>query len=321
MAAGTIRKEELAGLALALGAHAALVAVLALNPPAPAPMPLPERMTVTISDEVGLISTSPQPSANAAPPTAPELGEPAPPAAEPEPAPVQPKVQPEPPQPKPAPPKPAPSKPSPPKPAPQPVLQPRPAPPKPVPPKPQPRTVAKVAPAPAPRPVVKAAPQPAPRPAVARPAPPSRTPPAKAPPRPSGADRLGADFLDGVKGAAGTAKSANPPAAAIGPAVKSALAGSISRQLKPRWVAPQGAEAELLVTVLAWDLNLDGTLNGNPRVVRQEGITEANRAQAQRHAEQAIRAVKLAAPFNLPPQYYPAWKRIADFRFDRKLSQ
>ena len=107
----------------------------------------------------------------------------------------------------------------------------------------------------------------------------------------------------------------------IGPAVKSALAGSISRQLKPRWVAPQGAEAELLVTVLAWDLNLDGTLNGNPRVVRQEGITEANRAQAQRHAEQAIRAVKLAAPFNLPPQYYPAWKRIADFRFDRKLSQ
>ena len=74
-------------------------------------------------------------------------------------------------------------------------------------------------------------------------------------------------------------------------------------------------------TVLAWDLNPDGTLNGSPRVVRQEGITDANRAQAQRHAEQAIRAVRLAAPFELPPQYYSAWKRISDFRFDRKLSQ
>ncbi|MBK6803003.1 hypothetical protein [Novosphingobium sp.] len=313
MAAAVIRKEELAGLALALGAHAALVALLALNPPAPAPMPLPERMTVTISDDVGLTSTSPEPSANAAAASAPELGEPAPPAAEPEPAPVQPKVlQPQPPAPKP----PAP-KPLPPKPAPQPVVQPRP-----VPPKPQPRPVPKVAPAPAPRPVAKAPPQPAARPVASRPAAtPARTPPAKAPPRPAGADRLGNDFLEGVRGATGTGKSTNPPAAAIGPAVKSALAGSISRQLKPRWVAPQGAEAELLVTVLAWDLNPDGTLNGSPRVVRQEGITDANRAQAQRHAEQAIRAVRLAAPFNLPPQYYSAWKRVSDFRFDRKLSQ
>ena len=112
-----------------------------------------------------------------------------------------------------------------------------------------------------------------------------------------------------------------PPAATVGPAVRSALAGAISRQLKPKWSAPQGVDAELLVTVLSWDLNPDGTLAGSPRVVRQDGITAANRAQAQRHAEQAIRAVRLAAPFNLPPEYYPAWKRISDFRFDRKLSQ
>ena len=67
--------------------------------------------------------------------------------------------------------------------------------------------------------------------------------------------------------------------------------------------------------------NPDGTLAGSPRVVRQEGITEANRPQAQRHAEQAVRAVRLAAPFNLPSEFYPAWKRIAEFRFDRRLSQ
>ena len=80
-------------------------------------------------------------------------------------------------------------------------------------------------------------------------------------------------------------------------------------------------EAEKLVTILAWDLNPDGTLAGSPRVVRQDGITDANRAQAQRHAEQAVRAVRLAAPFDLPSEYYPAWKRIAEFRFDRRLSQ
>ncbi len=84
---------------------------------------------------------------------------------------------------------------------------------------------------------------------------------------------------------------------------------------------PQGADAELLVTILTWDLNPDGMLASAPRMVRQEGITDANRAQATRHAEQAIRAVRLAAPFNLPDEYYPAWKRVVAFRFDRKLSQ
>ena len=55
--------------------------------------------------------------------------------------------------------------------------------------------------------------------------------------------------------------------------------------------------------------------------MRQEGITDANRSQAARHAEQAMRAVRLAAPFDLPPQYYDAWKRVAAFRFDKRLSQ
>ena len=109
--------------------------------------------------------------------------------------------------------------------------------------------------------------------------------------------------------------------AAIGPAVRSSLAGAISRQLKPKWAAPQGVDVDQLVTILAWDMNADGSLAGAPRVVRQEGIDDANRAQASRHAEQAVRAVRLAAPFNLPSEYYDAWKRVGSFRFDRKLSQ
>lgn len=176
------------------------------------------------------------------------------------------------------------------------------------------------APAPRPEPQAVPQPQPQPQPQPMQPAVQPKPMAKPAPPKP-GASRFADVFNKGIPGAVGKTAAPNPPAATIGPAVRSALAGAISRQLKPKWVAPQGMEAERLVTILAWDLNLDGTLAGNPRVVRQDGITDANRAQAQRHAEQAVRAVRLAAPFNLPAEYYAAWKRISEFRFDRRLSQ
>lgn len=267
MALTDLRRDEGLALLAALAAHVGLVAVLTLRP-TPIPLPPPERITVTLSDDVGLTSTSPS-SAPAAADEAPELGEEA---APPEPVPV-----------------------------------------------PQPEPLPKPVPRPAVAPPIKTPPPakaPPPKAAVAA----ANAPPPKTVARP-GASRIGDDFLKGAPG--GTAKAAPgpPPAATIGPAVRSALAGAISRQLKPKWVAPQGAEAELLVTILSWDLNPDGSLAGNPRLVRQEGITDANRAQAARHVEQAIRAVRLAAPFNLPDELYPAWKRVIAFRFDRKLSQ
>ena len=135
-----------------------------------------------------------------------------------------------------------------------------------------------------------------------------------------GASRVGANFLHGLTTANTTGKATAPPAAASG-AVKASLAAAIARQLKPNWVAPQGVDAEQLVTILSFDLNPDGTLAGAPHLVRQEGVTDSNRPQAPRHLEQAIRAVQLASPFPLPPQYYSAWKHIAAWRFDRNLSQ
>lgn len=278
MASSTLRGEEIAGLAIALAAHAGLVALLVLHP-GPAPVVnIPERVTVTLSDDVGLTSTSPEPQAEAAPPSAPEIA----PVAEPEPAPVV-----------------------------------------------APRKV----PQPAPKPVPQAAPVPRIKPQLVAVRPPEPRPqdhpqarqqlrPALAPAsRPASASRVASDFLKGVPGTQTNGAAHNPPAAAIGPAVRSALLGAVSRALKPRWVAPQGAEADRLVTYVTWNLNRDGSLGGAPRVVRQEGITDANRAQAARHAEQAVRAIQLAAPFGLPDEYYDAWMRIVEFRFDRKLSQ
>lgn len=273
MAAFALRSEERIALALALAAHGALFAWLALNPPAPAALPPPERMSVTLSEDVGLTSTAPLPQAEAAPDQAPDLGE-----AEPAPAPV---VQAAP-QPKPLPPKPLPPKPAP---------------------VPQPAPVARPAPA-----AVKPAAKPAPAQSNARPA-----------VKPAGASRIGTDFLKGVPGAATNGKAASP-AAAFGPQQQSALRAAIYRQLRPRWSVPQGPDAEKLVTLVRFSLNRNGTLAGEPVVVSQTGQTPANAAQVRRHAEQAIRAVKLAQPFILPPDLYVHWQTVTS-TFDRKLSQ
>lgn len=295
---GLTREEGLA-LGIALVTHVALIAALTLSSPGKDLLPPPERMTVTFSDEVADKSTSPDPFAQAAPDVAPQLGEPAPEA-----APV-------------APPAPVPP--------PQPVPRPVPAPPKPVA-KPVPalaKAVSKPQPAPAKPAPAKPAPVKAPtqKPSPAKAAAQGNDAPRRRPDAPAGGSRIGNDFLKGVPGATAPGTSRTPPAQAAGPAVLSSLRSEVSRQIKPHWAAPQGVDVDKLVTVLAWSLNPDGSLAGRPTVVSQSGITDANRAQAQRHAEQAIRAVQLAAPFRLPAQHYSSWKRVSQFAFDRKLSQ
>jgi hypothetical protein len=93
MAATTLRREESLGLALALVAHAGLIGWLMWQR-APAPVVLPERMTVTISEDTGPVSTAPQiQPEEAAPDKGPVIGEAPPPPvplAKPEPAPPQP---------------------------------------------------------------------------------------------------------------------------------------------------------------------------------------------------------------------------------------
>jgi hypothetical protein len=148
---------------------------------------------------------------------------------------------------------------------------------------------------------------------------PSRPAPASPVTSPGGT-RVGADFLKGVTGAQATGQAQNPPARAVGPDVKASISQAIARQLKPYWTAPQGADAELLVTLVRFRLARDGNLIGEPQIVGQSGETPANAAQKARHAEQAIRAVRLAAPFDLPEDYYSAWQNVTS-RFDRRLSQ
>ena len=296
MAASALTREEGIGLGVSIVGHAALLAVLLYQPGADEVVQRPDRIEVTIADETGLQSASPDPSTSAAASVAPTIGDVLPTEIlDPLPLPI-PEILP------------APTSASTPSPSPAPRVAPRPTP------RPAPtRSTRRSDPvADALRSSSRAAPSPTPAPSRAAPTP---TP---APSRRTGGSRIGSDFLEGSPSAESSGSSSSPRAAITG-RVQSALSGAISRQLKPHWVAPQGVDAEELVTILAFDLNQDGSLKGRPRVVRQLGINDANNPQASRHAEQAIRAVTLAAPFDLPSEYYDGWKRVSAFRFDKRL--
>jgi hypothetical protein len=148
----------------------------------------------------------------------------------------------------------------------------------------------------------------------------SATTPAKPAPKAGGGSRIGDDFLEG-KGSATTTTETRVPATQIGAAAKASIGQALARQVKPHWTAPQGLDVDQLVTLVDFDLNPDGSLKGRPRVRSQSGVNASNRAQAARHAENAIRAVQLAAPFKLPEEYYEAWKTVRGARFDRNTSR
>lgn len=170
----------------------------------------------------------------------------------------------------------------------------------------------------APAPTRSTTSRPAPRPTARASAAPRPQPRPSAEPTRSGGSRLGNDFLAG-SGSSSTSTDTRVPASQVGASARASIAAAISRQLKPHWSPPSGPDAEKIVSVIAWQMKEDGSLSGRPRLVRQTGVNDLNRAQAERHAEQAIRAVQLAAPFDLPPEYYNAWKSVSAFSFDWNL--
>lgn len=282
MTAATLRKEEALGLGVAVALHAALVAVLLLQPAPSDPPKMPERMTVSLAEDVGLTAQAPEPVAESRASIAPTLAEetaPPVPAAVPEPIPAPRPVQTTAPAPRPTP-------------TARPTTRPTT--------RPTPRATQ------SPRPTASPTSRPSPRPTAA--------------PTRSGGQRIGDDFLGGA-GSSTTTTETRVPASQIGASARASLVDGIARKIKPHWQPPNGPEVDQIVTVLRFRLNEDGSLAGRPSVVRQTGVNDTNRAQAGRHAEQAIRAVQLAAPFDLPEQYYEAWKNVSGFSFDWKLAQ
>lgn len=307
-----MEKSERLGLSVAVVGHVALFAALSLGIASRSELKMPVKpIEVQLTDEVGLESQSPTPNVEAATATAPEIApqvEKAAPAeaSEPEPAPPPPVKRPEPPAPKaierPSPPKPKAAE----KPRPAPVPKPaRSTPPPPA--KPQPKAAEK------PRPKAPADTSERSRPDKPKSTPaakPSASSPAKASPNTTArAPRIGKDFLEGVTDKPSTSRAQTPPAATIGPAVVASLQRELLRQVKPHWVPPTGADAELLRTRVVVKLDENGNIVGTPQATTT-GVNASNRAQEALHKERAIAAVRRAAPFKFPAQYYAEWQTI-----------
>jgi hypothetical protein len=306
-----MEKSERLGLSVAVVGHVALFGVLSLGIASRSELKMPtDPIAVQLTDEVGLVSTAPTPTREAATATAPELApeiEKAAPAPEPEPTPAPaPAVKrTEPPAPKaierPTPPKPK----APEKPRPAPVPKPaRSTPPPPA--KPQPKAADKPKPAaPADTSDRRRPDRPATKPA-AKPSTTAAAKPATQAPR---APRIGSDFLEGVTDKASTSRSQTPPAAVAGPAVVASLQRELLRQVKPHWVPPTGADADQLRTKVVVRLDESGNIVGTPSATTT-GVNASNRAQESLHKERAIAAVRRAAPFKFPPQFYAEWQTI-----------
>jgi outer membrane biosynthesis protein TonB len=276
-------RAEQAGLGVAITGHVALFAALSLGLLSAPELPKLDNqpVEVTLATEIDLKSAAPTP----APP-----------------APAQPQAEP-------APPEPAPILAAPP---PPPLIE-----------KPQPKPVAKAEPAPKPKPKVETKPKPV---KVAKADPEARR-------RPGLSNSIVAGLSDTPSQAkptkpskvappsAAPAEPAGVSAAAMTGAQKASLNSLIYTQLRPHWRPPSGADAELLITRLSVRLNKDGSLAADPEVITQDGINDSNRSQAKLHADRAIQAVRRAAPFNLPPQFYDGWKWLKPLNFDGRLSR
>lgn len=180
-------------------------------------------------------------------------------------------------------------------------------------PKPRP-DVAEPSPAPAPKPVLRPRP-----PKAAAPTPAKAAPRRDSRPRPTG--RLDKGLLDAISDRDSDSRSKSPPAKVASAAVQNSLGAEVRRQVKPHWRgnAPTGADAEKLRTILDIRLARSGAVT-DIQIVETTGQTASNRPQVKLHQEKSMRAVKLAAPFKLPPEYYESWKSLT-ISFDKSLAQ
>jgi len=288
-----MENSERLGLSVAVVGHVALFAMLSLGIASRKELKMPvEPISVQLTDEVGLVSTAPNPTREAATATAPQIAPEIEKAApEPEPAPLPPTRRPEPP-------------------APKAIERP-----------PQPKAAERPRPSPAAKPARASPPPPAkPQPEAAqkpKPAAPSNTDSRRRPDRPTPsaaakaprAPRIGSDFLEGVTDKPSTSRAQTPPASVAGPAVVASLQRELLRQVKPHWAPPSGADADKLRTRVTVRLDESGNIVGTPSA-STSGVTASNRPQEALHKERAIAAVRRAAPFKFPPQFYAEWQTI-----------
>ena len=181
-------------------------------------------------------------------------------------------------------------------------------------PRPAPRATSRPQPRPSPRPSPRASSRPAPQPERAAPTP-QRT---QRPTRNPGASREFEKAFDG-QGESASSSETRTPADTLGPTALASLEAAIARQVKMRWQgrAPQGPDAEKLVTRVRFSLNPDGSLAGTPQAIGDTlGVTPLNQNQVSRHREEAVRTIRIIGRFNLPIDVPPSQNTFT-IRFEK----
>jgi hypothetical protein len=130
----------------------------------------------------------------------------------------------------------------------------------------------------------------------------------------SGASSFADMFKDGVPGGSGKGQSDAKPSSQQ----QSAIRVSINSQVLRPWnaCAVTGIDIEKLRARVSFSLDRNGNVIaiGEPVL---SGLTESNRPQAGRFGECAVRAIKVGAPYRLPPEFYEYWKNY-NLTFDKK---
>jgi hypothetical protein len=104
-------------------------------------------------------------------------------------------------------------------------------------------------------------------------------------------------------------------AAGLGAALTASDADALRAQINACWRRPaNAADADRLVVQVRIDLAPDGALAEEPRLVRPSGLAGADPA-LRVAAENAMRAVRQCAPFELPAARYESWRAVL-FTFD-----
>lgn len=180
------------------------------------------------------------------------------------------------------------------------------------------------------RPVEKPQAKPVPKPLARDTPPPAKTatkkvavkqPPAKSntaaaksgkattPAKPGGFSKSSLDSIEAIGKAPGAGKAIGTSAAKISAEVRRAISVSINSEVRGPWNACKfsGVDANLLVTIVKFELNRDGSLKGY-KSVATTGQNDSNKFQVGRHQECAKLAIKQASPFNLPDENFDFWK-------------
>ncbi|WP_249340073.1 hypothetical protein [Sphingopyxis sp. L1A2A] len=188
---------------------------------------------------------------------------------------------------------------------------------------------------PLPEPIVRPTPAPTPK-QVARPkAQPKQTPPAAAKAQPKAAPKATpkkqasvrpTGRLDGIdlgqsKSPTKSTQAKGAPASAVSAETRRAFSAAVDGEIRPHWQrnanAISGVELDQLRLRLDIHLNRDGSIADIRQNGSMTGKTESNAPQQKRFVELAVRSIRQAAPFNLPPDQYDGWKVITQpFRME-----